>query len=349
MWQKLKVVELASVLAGPLVGTFFAELGAEVIKIENLNTGGDVTRKWKLGKENPNNSISAYYASANFGKQSVMLDLHTEEGYAKAIEVILEADIVIQNFKVGDAKKLKLDAKHLLSIKPELIVASISGFGPNNKRPAFDVVLQAETGFMYMNGSATSGPIKMPVALIDILAAHHLKEAILIALLEREESGLGREVHVSLYDAAIASLANQASNFLMEGHIPQPIGTAHPNIAPYGDMYKTKDYKQMVLAIGSEKHFQLLCAVLPPLKANYERFKSNALRLKNRESLNTIIAASIVEYESKIIEKLFLEKGIPFGLVKNLEEVFSQESAKKLIRNDKIEGCNTQGVKTLLI
>jgi crotonobetainyl-CoA:carnitine CoA-transferase CaiB-like acyl-CoA transferase len=349
MWQKLKVIELASVLAGPLVGSFFAELGAEVIKIENKTSGGDLTRNWKLASEDASKTVSAYYASANYKKKSLFLDLTSREDYAQTIKLIKEADIVIQNFKAGDAKKLKLHSEYLLTLNPKLIVAELSGFGPNNTRPAFDVVLQAETGFMYMNGNATSGPIKMPVALIDVLAAHHLKEAILIALFEKTLSGKGKVVHISLYDAAIASLANQASNFLMEQHIPEPIGTEHPNIAPYGDMYKSKDGKYVVLAVGSEKQFQLLSAQFPNLKTKKDLFKSNALRVINRKILNEKIATEIALMTSLDLEKIFLKKGIPFGIVKNLKEVFLDKKAHKLIQDDQIELQKTKRVKTLLM
>jgi crotonobetainyl-CoA:carnitine CoA-transferase CaiB-like acyl-CoA transferase len=348
MWEKLKVIELSSVLAGPLVGSFFSELGAEVVKIENKTIGGDVTRNWKLGSEESRSSISAYYASANYKKKIFFLDFKESAGYQSTIALIKDADIVIQNFKAGDAKKLKLDAKTLLSINPKLIIGLISGFGLENTRPAFDVVLQAETGFMYMNGNATSGPIKMPVALIDILAAHHLKEAILIALIERGISGKGKIVHVSLYDAAIASLANQASNFLMEGHIPEPMGTAHPNIAPYGDMYMTRDRKHLVLAIGSDKQFKLLSDELCALKDYFALFKTNSLRLTNRLQLNQIISNALNQVNSKEIEKRFLKRGIPFGIVKSLKDVFETPQAKKLVQVNKIEVYTTKRVQTLL-
>ncbi len=348
MWKNLKIVELASVLAGPLVGTFFAELGASVVKIENKKTNGDVTRSWKLHSESLENNISAYYASANFGKESLMLDLRTEEDYQHCMALIQEADIVIQNFKPGDAVKLKLDAALLRRLNPSLIVASISGFGEDSQRPAFDVVLQAETGFMFMNGNPESGPIKMPVALIDILAAHHLKEAILIALIEKYKHGEGKTIHVSLYDAALASLANQASNYLMEGHIPQAIGTAHPNIAPYGDMYKTKDDKYLVLAIGNDKQFSRLTEVLQLSDAFYDRYSTNKKRLASRNEMNMEIAKSIAKIKVKDVSKCFLEQKIPFGQVKNLQEVFESPDAKKMISTEIDKAYLKKRIKTLL-
>ena len=348
MWQKIKVIELASVLAGPLVGTFFAELGAQVLKIENKTSGGDVTRKWKLPTEDPTNKFSAYYASANYGKEVVFLDLKAKEDFERAIALIMEADIIIQNFKSGDAEKLALDGTSLLQLNPKLIIACISGFGTDNNRPAFDVVLQAETGYMYMNGNPSSGPTKMPVALIDVLAAHHLKEAILIALLEKERSGKGKIVQVSLYDAAIASLANQASNYLMEGHIPQAMGAQHPNIAPYGDMYLTKDKKYLVLAIGNDLQFSKLYEVLQIDKQYLNQFKTNVLRLKGRIKLNEIIANCMFKLNVKEAENLFLKNKIPYGIVKNLAEVFEGQAAQNLIITFKIDKKVAKRVKTFL-
>jgi crotonobetainyl-CoA:carnitine CoA-transferase CaiB-like acyl-CoA transferase len=236
MFKNLKVVELASVLAGPLTGTFFAELGAKVVKIENKLTQGDVTRTWKLPTESKENSVSAYYSAANYSKESLFLNVKDSSDYELLIEHIKDADIVISNYKPSTARKLKLDYKDLKPYNPSLIYAELTGFGGDDSRPAFDVVLQAETGFMYMNGEPHRNPVKMPVALIDVLAAHHMKEAILCALINKLKTGEGQHISMSLYECALASLANQATNWLMEGHIPQPMGTQHPNIAPYGDM-----------------------------------------------------------------------------------------------------------------
>src|ERR1035437_2769189 len=179
-FKDLKVVELAGVLAGPSVGLFFAELGAEVIKIENKKTGGDVTRSWKLPEEDKNSDVSAYFLSVNFLKKHLFLDLNAESDYKKCIAQIKNADIVIVNYKKGDDKKLKLDYATLKKINSKLIYASINGFSDTDERVAYDLILQAESGFMSVNGTPESGPLKMPVALIDIIAAHHLKEAILL-------------------------------------------------------------------------------------------------------------------------------------------------------------------------
>src|ERR1041384_6818530 len=215
-FKDLKVIELASVLAGPAVGMFFAELGADVLKIENPKNGGDITRQWKNASEKPGD-LSAYYASVNWGKSSVSLDISDEKGRRQLFAWLQNADVLIMNFKAGDAEKLGLDFPSLSARFPKLICGYLTGYGENDPRPAFDLVMQAETGFMSMNGTPESGPLKMPVAIIDIMAAHQLKEGLLTALFLRERSGKGSCVKVSLFDAAIASLANQASNFLMTG------------------------------------------------------------------------------------------------------------------------------------
>lgn len=337
MFQHLKVIELASVLAGPATGMFFAELGAKVIKIENPKTKGDVTRHWKLSTENSDKPYSAYYASVNYNKEIIFEDISSAEGYEKVIELIKDSDIVICNFKSGDAEKFKLTANDLHKINPRLIYAVIAGFGPNDNRTAFDVVLQAESGFMSMNGTPESGPVKMPVALIDILAAHQLKEGILIALLQREKSKKGALVEVSLYDAAIASLANQASNWLTASHIAKPIGSLHPNIAPYGETFKTSDEKLIVLAVGNNKQFKDLCSVLKLDDLTQdERFLINASRVKNRMALKELLEEKIKQYHSEALIKQLISKQVPAGIIKNMKEVFEEESSKHLVLNDEI-------------
>lgn len=348
MFKDLKIVELASVLAGPLVGTFFSELGAQVLKIENKTTGGDVTRNWRLPSENKE-AISAYYAAANFNKKVLMLDLKQKEDYEIALEEIKTADIVIANFKSGDAEKLNLDYKSLKKHNETIVYGEITGYGADEKRAAFDVVLQAETGFMYMNGSPESGPIKMPVALIDILAAHQLKEGLLCALIKKLKSGQGSCVTVSLFDAAMSSLANQAINWLMAKHIPQPLGTMHPNIAPYGDMFLTKDKKWIVLAVGSNSQFKKLLEVLNLKNIVSDiRFIENNFRVQNRKALSIFLKAEIEQQNSDQLQKKFINLNIPSGIVRNMSEVFENPLTEKLILKEKIESTETVKLKTVI-
>lgn len=259
-FQDLKIIDLSTVLAGPSVGTFFAELGARVLKIEHPQHG-DVTNTWRLKQESDLSKQSAYYSSVNYKKELVKLNLRLDADYHVFIDELKDADILLMNFKKGDDQKLKVTPTELWKINPSLLIGKITGFGSDNDRIAYDLILQAETGFMSMNGTPESGPVKMPVALIDVLAAHQLKEGLLLALLQREQDK-GQLVSVSLYDAAVCSLANQASNFLMEQQIPQRIGSLHPNIAPYGEIFETKDQQLLTFAIGSDQHFENLLLTL---------------------------------------------------------------------------------------
>ena len=220
IFKGLKVLELASVLAGPAVGMFFAELGAEVTKVENPKVGGDVTRNW-LSKGEQRKGYSAYFSSVNWGKKHLMLDYSNPEELKQVLTLVADSDVIITNFKQGDDVKFGLDYRSLSAINSTLIYAQLNGFVSDPERPAFDAVLQAETGFMSMNGSEESGPIKMPVALIDVLAAHQMKEAILLGLINKLQNGKGALIEVSLEQAALASLANQATNWLMNKSIPQ--------------------------------------------------------------------------------------------------------------------------------
>ena len=248
----LVVVELASVLAGPSVGQFFAELGATVLKVENPATGGDVTRRWKLPSEPADDDRSAYFAAANWGKQSLALDLTTPDGQRVLHDLARRADVIVASYKPGDAERLGADAATLCARNPRLIYAHIVGYppgSPDSERAGYDAVIQAESGFTFMNGAADGPPVKMPVALIDVLAAHQLKEAVLVRLWERERTGRGGSVTVSLFESAVAALVNQATNWLTAGHAPQRLGSEHPNIAPYGTLFPTADGHTVVLAV----------------------------------------------------------------------------------------------------
>jgi len=342
IFKDLKVIELASVLAGPAVGMFFSELGAKVVKIENKNTGGDVTRGWKLSKESKSRDYSAYYCSVNWKKEAMMIDLKEATDHVKVVELIKQADIIIANYRPGSAEKLGMDYKTLKAINPGLIYANITSFGKDSTRPAFDIVLQAETGFLYMTGEADRNPVRMPVALIDLITAHQLKEGILIALLKKAKTGQGSLVTTSLYESAVASLANQATNWLMEKHIPQRMGSQHPNIAPYGDVFFTEDGKAMVLAVGTEKQFKNLCRILDLSGLSTDaRFISNAARVQNRTELNTYLKKSIAIFESDFLNNAFINAAVPAGLIRNMQEVFESDLAKTMIlenvENDEIQ------------
>lgn len=344
MLEGLKVVELATVLAGPHVGMFFAELGAEVLKVEHPEHP-DVTRSWKLPTERPDSSVSAYFSSVNYHKTYIRLNLSKEEDRYEALNLIKEADIVLMNFKKGDQEKFNLTDKTLLQFNPGLLIGKISGFGEESDRVAYDLILQAETGYMSMNGTPESGPVKMPVAFIDVLAAHHLKEGLLVALLNRQRTGKGGVVHVSLYDAAISSLVNQASNYLMNKHIPQRIGSLHPNIAPYGELFKTKDDKEVTFAIGSQVHFEKLVTVLEAKELlKDKRFINNQVRVDHRFELAELIQQKVILWQAETLNNELRKVFVPCAIIKNLREVFREEGAQKLIREEKIEGRLTKRV-----
>jgi crotonobetainyl-CoA:carnitine CoA-transferase CaiB-like acyl-CoA transferase len=347
MFKNFKVIDLSTVLAGPSVGSFFAELGAEVLKIENPNIP-DVTRSWKLSCEDESSTISAYFASVNYNKKYLSLNLKSEIDREKLIYELKTADLLISNFKKGDAEKFGLTDCILKQINPKLIHGKINGFGSDSDRVAYDLILQAETGFMSMNGTPESGPVKMPVALIDVLAAHHLKEGILLALLERTSTNLGKTVSVSLYDAAVCSLMNQASNFLMENKIPQRIGSLHPNIAPYGEIFKTADHKLVTFAIGSDQHFVKLCHFLGlEYLPDEAKFETNQKRVENRKELAQLINSKIKLLEANSIFTWASEMHVPFGVIKDLSEVFQNKSALDLVKSEKINEISTQRVSSI--
>ncbi len=345
-FQDLKVIDLSTVLAGPSVGTFFAELGARVIKIEHPKFG-DVTNTWRLQQESDSSKQSAYYSSVNFLKENMALDLTIEAHYSLFETQLKDADIILMNFKKGDDVKLKVRPENLWAINPSLIIGKISGFGSDNDRIAYDLILQAESGFMSMNGTPDSGPVKMPVALIDVLAAHQLKEGLLLALLQRKH-GKGQVVSVSLYDTAICSLANQASNYLMAQQVPQRIGSLHPNIAPYGEIFQSKDEKLLTFAIGSDLHFHKLLASLDLIALQDDiQFKSNIERVKNRSALAQIIQEKVGELLAAPLLSILQELGVPAAQIQTLDQVFADPNAQELVREEQIGSQNTKRVSQI--
>lgn len=327
------MLELAGVLAGPSVGYFFAELGAKVIKIENPNTNGDVTRSWKLKGEDPKAATSAYFWSVNAFKQFVPLDITQPRELETLYDLVKEADVIITNYKKGDEEKLKVDYATLSKLNSKIIYASISGFGHDSPRTAYDLILQAESGFMFMNGEPKSKPVKMPVALIDLIAGHQLKEAILIALINRFKKNKGSHVSVSLFDSAVASLANQATNWLIAHHLPVSAGSLHPNIAPYGELFETKDKQLVTFAIGSNKQFARLCELINfPSLAKDPKYVTNQARVLNRSQLYHILYNYMKEFNFNALYNGCLEREIPVGKIRNLEEVFELPEAQSMLR-----------------
>ncbi|NNC94600.1 MAG: CoA transferase [Chitinophagales bacterium] len=347
IFSGLKIVELASVLAGPLVGSFFSELGAKVIKIENKLSGGDVTRGWKLAEESSDSPVSAYYSSANYNKTILKLNLNDRSDRETAHAHIEDADIVVANFRAEKAEAFQMDFNSLKKIKTDIIYGLITGYGVDDVRTAYDVVLQAESGYMSMNGTPSSGPVKLPVAFMDVLTAHQLKEGLLCALYKRSETGKGSLVHVSLYDTAISSLTNQASNYLMTGRIAQRMGTLHPNLAPYGEVFCSSDNVFFVLAIGSDSQFNSLTNVLdiPDLAAD-KRYGTNRERVIHRKELFSVLKDAFNVFNMLEISQNLQVNNIPFGIIRTIDQVFQDPSAQSLILDEILEDQPTKRVRT---
>lgn len=341
VFSGVKVLELASVLAGPSVGQFFAESGAEVIKVENPKTLGDVTRSWKL-KGEETGDISAYFSSVNWGKQSIAIDYSKKEGLKLLYKLIKRADIVIVSFKPGDAEKLQLAYEDLVKVNPDIIYGAITGYGPHDPRVGYDAVIQAESGFMSINGEPTGEPTKLPVALMDILAGHHLKEALLLAYIQKLKTGEGQEVSVSLIDAAISSLANQGTNWLVGNTEPKRSGSLHPNIAPYGEMFETADNKKILLAVGTDRQFNELCNSLCVQPG--ENFKSNQQRVANREELHDKLNEVIRAMNSKDILSALQSNHIPGGIINSIPDALNLYN-DMLISSDSFKGIRTFAAK----
>ncbi|MBK8340516.1 MAG: CoA transferase [Flavobacteriales bacterium] len=338
----LLVLETASVFAGPSVGMCFAELGARVVKLENKRTGGDVTRKWKLPEEDPTSPVSAYFSSVNWGKEHRSVDLTSAEGQQELDTLLAKADVLITNHLEKDAVKLGLDRSRVQALNPSLVHGHIKGFAQQPDRPAFDVVLQAETGYISMTGNGPDQFAKIPIALVDVLAAHQLKEGILLALWQRERTGRGAYVEVSLEEAALAGLINQASNVLMADHDPRPMGTLHPNIAPYGEMFRCADGGAIILAVGSDSQFGALCAVLGLSSVPSDpRFQHNAERVRNRNALAELIGPCVQKRMRGELLGQLAEHDVPAGPVRSVREALATPVARAMRSESSIDEHTT--------
>lgn len=323
--RKIRVIELASVLAGPSVGMFFAELGAEVIKVEAPT--GDVTRSWKLKTESAENDRPAYFCAVNWGKKAVIIDLSLSSGQQQLHALLQTADVLLTSFKPGDAQRFQLSWSSLHTKYPKLIGGEISGYGSHDPRVGYDAIIQAEAGFMALNGEP-GNTFKMPVALVDVLAAHQLKEGLLLALWQREIDGLGRRVEVSLVQSAIAALVNQGTNYLVGGIEPKPLGNEHPNIVPYGRPFITADAVPLVLAVGTDQQFESLCKILGI--THDEHYQRNQSRVQYREAVNALLAEAFARHNSSSLIEALEKNKIPFGRINRMSEVAALPAAKSL-------------------
>jgi crotonobetainyl-CoA:carnitine CoA-transferase CaiB-like acyl-CoA transferase len=308
-------------------------LGAEVIKIENPETNGDVTRSWLAKGEENRKGRSAYFCAANWGKQSIAVNLKNVEGQSIVRDLALQSDIVLSSYKVGDAEKFGLDYQSLSLKNPTMIYGHIVGYAAEDFRVGYDALIQAESGLMSINGQPGSDGLKLPIAFVDILAAHHLKEAILIALINRQLEAKGAYLPISLFDCAVQSLANQGTNYLMNNSLPKPMGNEHPNIVPYGAVFTTLDDRKLMLAIGSNQQFKSFCKVLS--LSIFDQFSDNSIRVEKREELNAILANRIVELDADFILKQCNHLRIPVGELRNIAQVFSDPKINEnLLQSD---------------
>lgn len=325
----LKVLELGTVLAVPAVGQFLAEQGAEVVKVEPPM--GDVTRSWILPGEAIQEGSSAYFSSVNWGKQFLKLDLKQPETRSVLDRLLDWADVVLMNYKPGDEAKLGLAPDVLLHQRPRQIIARLTGYGPEDPRPGFDALVQAEAGFQYLNRMPGQPPQKMPVALMDLMAAHQMKEAILLALLHRERTGEGQCIEVDLFSSGISSLANQAAAVTWAQLEPKPLGSDHPSIVPYGTVFQTQDGREVVLAVGTDGQFASLCLVLgQPGLAKDSRFATNPERVKHREALKQALAELIRQRNLPELKSTLEAAKVPFAPIATVSEALHTPQGKRL-------------------
>lgn len=340
-------MDLSRVLAGPWAGQLLADYGADVIKVERPGTGDD-TRAWgpPFAQDREGNSLSlesAYYLSVNRGKRSIALDITSPSGQEVVRDLARRSDILIENYKVGGLAQYGLDYESLHALNPRLIYCSITGFGqtgPLAKRAGYDLMIQAMGGLMSITGEPDSkpggGPQKVGVAVVDILTGVYAVSAILAALHQRESTSRGQHVDAALFDVQLAMLANQGSNYLVGGIVPERIGTAHPNIVPY-QRFATKD-GFLVLAVGTEGQFATVCKRigLPDLPQD-PRFATNAVRVRNRSELIPIFEAAFRRRDTQDWISLLEQENIPCAPVRDLDEVFAdpQVAARGMILESK--------------
>lgn len=328
----LRVLDLSRVLAGPWAGQILADLGAEVIKVERPGNGDD-TRAWgpPFLKDVYGESTgeAAYYLSANRNKQSVTIDFTKPEGQRLVRELAAKSDILIENFKVGGLEAYGLDYASLKAVNPQLIYCSITGFGqtgPYAKRAGYDFMIQGLGGLMSLTGRPEgeegAGPVKVGVALTDILTGLYATVAILAALAHRQHDGGGQHIDMALLDVQVACLANQAMNYLTTGVSPKRLGNAHPNIVPYQD-FPTAD-GDFILTVGNDSQFRKFAEVAgQPGWADDPRFVSNKQRVANRAVLVPLIRqATVFKTTAQWVEQLEAV-GVPCGPINEMAQVFA--------------------------
>lgn len=320
----LKVVELARILAGPWAGQIFADFGAEVIKVEAPE--GDDTRRWgppfiQHGGE----ESAAYFHATNRGKKSVTADFRTPEGQQKVRDLVRDADIVIENFKVGGLAKYGLDYASLAQVNPRLVYCSVTGFGqdgPYAHRAGYDYIIQGMSGLMSVTGEPDGQPQKVGVAVVDVFTGIYAVVGVLAALHQRQTSGRGQHVDMALFDVATAIMANQAMNYLATGNSPKRLGNAHPNLVPYA-VFDCSD-GWIIIATGNDGQYRRLCEVLGlPALGTAPDYATNADRIANRDALTAALSAvTRGRKRDELLEQLE-GAGVPAGPINEMADVFA--------------------------
>ena len=322
----IKVLDLSRVLAGPWSTQILADFGADVVKVEAPGRGDD-TRAWgspipALDPSQPVAGESAYYLSTNRNKRSLAIDLADPKGADLIRKLAAEADIVVENFKVGGLKRYGLDYQALSAINPRLVYCSITGFGqdgPYADRPGYDFVAQAMGGMMSITGEADGPPIKTGVAVADLSTGLYATISILMALRHAEQTGQGQHIDCSLLDTQLAMLANQGSSYLVSGQSPSRMGNSHPTVVPY-QVFDAAD-GPMVVAVGNDGQFKILCKVLgvPDLSTD-PRFVTNVDRMANREALEAILQDLIGQRQGAELITALTDAGAPAGPVNSVKQ-----------------------------
>ena len=328
----LKVLDLSRVLAGPWAGQMLADLGADVVKVERPGSGDDTRAwgpPWLKDADGRDTSDAAYFFCANRNKRSVAIDMATPDGQRLLQRLAAEADVVLENFKVGGLKQYGLDHETLCARHPRLIYCSITGFGqtgPYAPRAGYDFLIQGMGGLMSITGRSDAeegaGPQKVGVALTDVMTGLHATIGILAALQHRERTGEGQHIDLALLDVQVAALANQAGNHLISGKVPSRMGNAHPNIVPYQD-FPTAD-GDMILAIGNDGQFARFCEVAGHADwAVDARFATNSARVANRaELIPRLRQATVMRTTREWVEALE-SRAVPCGPINRIDEVFA--------------------------
>jgi formyl-CoA transferase len=333
----VRVLDLSRILAGPWAGQLFADLGAEVIKVERPGKGDD-TRSWGppflKDREGRETGESAYFLCANRGKRSITLDIAKPGGQQLARELAQISDVVLENYKVGDLKRYGLDYDTLAALNPRLIYCSITGFGqtgPYRDRAGYDFMIQGMGGLMSFTGERDDapggGPQKVGVAIADLMTGLYSTVAVLSALHERQASGKGQYIDMALLDTQVAWLANQNANYLIGGEPPGRMGNAHPNVVPY-QTFPTSD-GDLILAVGNDGQFARLCAAAGiPEAATDPRFASNAARVANRDACAAAIAPAMKTRTTAEWVALLEPLGVPCGPINRLDQVFDNPQVR---------------------